>query len=151
MKRFWTAHIDHEQHIHDHHHHEQYLYEDHDHHQGNVCQCNGPPPDTACVGAEECQVKLADQIPLIELCMVGNFDYLRTTTVLGGPVLSWSSRTGSARILVRSVCKTPIAVTDPTAVTTWSAQASIKVLVISDVFIHKAIRNLTIFSSHLFF
>ena len=24
--------------------------------QGDVCKCNGPPPDTACVGAEECQV-----------------------------------------------------------------------------------------------
>ena len=51
---------------------------------------------------------------------------------------------------MRSVCKTPIAVTDPTAVTTWSAQASINVLDMSDVFIHKAIRNLTIYSDHLF-
>merc|ERR1712117_275313 len=23
--------------------------------EGDVCHCNGPPPDTACVGAEECQ------------------------------------------------------------------------------------------------
>lgn len=36
----------------------------HHHHQGNVCQCNGPPPDTACVGAEECQVNLVSDCPL---------------------------------------------------------------------------------------
>ena len=48
----------------DHHHHH------HNHnHQGNVCQCNGPPPDTACVGAEECQVSLVSDFPL-------NFDLI---------------------------------------------------------------------------
>ena len=43
----------------------------------------------------------------------------------GGPVSSWSTTSRSdARRLGRSVCKTLTAVTEPTAVTIWSAQAS---------------------------
>ena len=50
------------------------------------------------------------------------------------------STMGSAKTSEKSVCKIAIAVTDPTAVITWSAPASIKVLDMQD----SDIRNLTI-------